>query len=85
MSRMILIEASKPMRIPDEICVDDDYETAFIEEIRAHEVRDHKITSSPIPQIDGLDSLERVNETTGVIDNNVKASILEIVNRVRNI
>ena len=65
-------EASKAMRIPDEVCADDDYEPAPIEEIRADEVQDHKVTNSPIPQIDGLDSLERVDETTGVVHNNVK-------------
>ena len=36
-----------------------------LKEIRAHEVRDHKLARSPIPQIDGL-----VDETTGKVDNN---------------
>ena len=39
MSRMIPIEASKPMRIPDEVYADDDHETARIEETtRSHAV-----------------------------------------------
>ena len=58
-------EARKPIWIPDEVCADGDYETAPIEEMRAHEVRDHKVKISHIPQIDGLDSLERENETIG--------------------
>ena len=60
------------MRIPDEVCADVEYETAPIEDIRANEVRDHKVTS-PVPQIDGLDSLERGNETTGAVDKKLKS------------
>ena len=60
------------MRIPDEICPDKDYETDALDEIRDCEVRDNKVSSSPISQVDGPDdSLETVHET-GVIENKVK-------------
>ena len=56
------------MSIPDELCPDNDYETATIEEIKASEV-----SSIPISQIDGQDdSLETVHQTAGVIEKNVK-------------
>ena len=46
---------------------------ATIEEIRDYEVRDHKVSSSPISQVDGPDdSLETVHETKEVIDNKMK-------------
>ena len=61
-------EEALQMRIPDELCPDNDYETATIEEIKASEV-----SSIPISQIDGQDdSLETVHQTAGVIEKNVK-------------
>ena len=45
------------MRIPDEICPDKDYETDALDEIRDCEVRDNKVSSSPI---------------TGIIENKAK-------------
>ena len=66
-------EEALQMRIPDEVCPDKDYDTATIEEIRDNEVRDHKVSSSPISQVDGTDdSLETVHETKEVIDNKMK-------------
>ena len=61
-------EEALQMRILDELCPDNDYETATIEEIKASEV-----SSIPISQIDGQDdSLETVHQTAGVIEKNVK-------------
>ena len=61
-------EEALQMRILDELCPDNDYETATIEEIKASEV-----SSIPISQIDGQDDyLETVHQTAGVIEKNVK-------------
>lgn len=44
------------------------------DDIGAHDVRDNKVSSSPIPQIDGQhDSLEKVHEITEENENKVKS------------
>jgi hypothetical protein len=53
-------------------CKECEAEFENVKDMRAHEVREHMVNSSPIPQIDGTnDSLERVDEKKEDTDNKV--------------
>jgi hypothetical protein len=64
-------------------CKECEAEFENVKDIRAHEVREHMVTSSPITQIDGKnDSLERVYEKKEETDNKVKLKIVKIVGNI---
>ena len=64
-------------------CKECEAEFENVKDMRAHEVREHMVNSSPIPQIDGTnDSLERVDEKKEETDNKVKLKIVKIVGNI---